>query len=201
MLFYITACRSEEFFVAFSCRQRGCCPSCGQKRAILLAYRLNGEVLANVPHRQWVFTIPKRLRVYFRYDRSLLGKLCRAAYDTVCDVFKLEIESDCGVPSMIGAVQTFGDLVHWHSHIHAIVPEGVFTKSGHTSTGLSAGFVPIPDILKHRAVEFWQERVFALLLDTHKINDEIVGNMRSWKHSGFSVDNSVRINAGDKTGM
>jgi Putative transposase/Transposase zinc-binding domain len=183
----------EEFFVAFSCRQRSCCPSCDQKRSLLLAYRLNGEVLAEVPHRQWVFTIPKRLRVYFRYDRKLLGKLCRAAYDTVCDVFKLEIDGDSGVPAMIGAVQTFGDLVHWHSHIHAIVPEGVFTESGH--------FVHIPDIWKHRAAEFWQERVFCLLLDVCKINAEVVGNMRTWKHSGFSVDNSVRINAGDTAGM
>jgi len=32
---------------------------------------------------QWVFTIPKRLRVFFRYNRRLLGKLCRAAYETV----------------------------------------------------------------------------------------------------------------------
>lgn len=39
------------------------------------------------------------------------------------------------------------------------------------------------------------------LLDEHKINDEIAGNMRCWKHSGFSVDNSVRIAKGDKTGM
>jgi hypothetical protein len=159
----------------------------------LLADRLKDEVLAIVPHRQWVFTIPKRLRVYFRYDRKLLGKLCRAAYDTVCDVFKLEIDGDSGVPAIIGAVQTFGDLIHWHSHIHAIVPEGVFTESGF--------FVHIPDIWKHRAAEFWQERVFSLLLDACKINAEVVGNMRTWKHSGFSVDNSVRINAGDHAGM
>jgi hypothetical protein len=185
-------CR-EEFFVAFSCRQRSCCPSCDQKRALLLAHRLNEDMLADVPHRQWVFTIPKRLRVYFRFDRSLLGKLCKTAYETVCDVFKLEVDRECGVPAMIGAVQTFGDLVHWHPHIHAIVPEGVFTHSGH--------FVHIPDILKHRAVEFWQERVFALLLDEHKINDEIAGNMRGWRHSGFSVDDSVRIERGDKAGM
>jgi ribosomal protein S27E len=101
----------EEFFVAFSCRQRACCPSCDQKRALLLGHRLRDEVLAPVPHRQWVFTIPKRLRVYFRYDRKLLGKLCRAAYETVCDVFKLEIDGDSGTPAMVGAVQTFGDLL------------------------------------------------------------------------------------------
>ena len=41
----------EEFFVAFSCRQRSCCPSCDRKRSLLLAHRLKDEVLAAVPHR------------------------------------------------------------------------------------------------------------------------------------------------------
>ena len=179
--------------VAFSCRQRSCCPSCDQKRALLLAHRLKDEVLAVVPHRQWVFTIPKRLRVYFRYDRKLLGKLCRAAWETVRDIYGKEVDGDVGVPAMVGAVQTFGDLVHWHSHIHSVVSEGVFTESGH--------FVHIPDIRKHRAVEIWQEKVFGLLLDANKISDEIAGSMRSWRHSGFSVDNSVRIAPGDHAGM
>jgi len=183
----------EEYFVAFSCRQRSCCPSCDQKRALLLAYRLKEEVLADVPHLQWVFTIPKRLRVYFRYDRKLLGRLCRAAYDTVCDVYALEIDGDCGIPAMVGAVQTFGDLIHWHSHIHAIVPEGVFTDTGH--------FVHIPDIWRHRAVDIWQEKVFELLLDACKIDPDVAANMRGWRHSGFNVDNSVRIEAGDHAGM
>ena len=185
-----------EFFVAFSCRARGACPSCAQKRALLLAHRLNEEVLADVPHRQWVFTIPRRLRVYFRYDpdfESGLGKLCHAAWETVRDVYALEVDGDCGVPAMIGAVQSFGSLINWNSHVHGIVPEGVFTESGH--------FVHIPDISTQRAEEFWQERVFSLLLDEHKINDEIAASMRGWKHSGFSVDTSVRIERGDKAGM
>ena len=53
-----------EYFVAFSCRARGACPSCAQKRALLLAHRLNAEVLADVPHRQWVFTIPSEWAAY-----------------------------------------------------------------------------------------------------------------------------------------
>lgn len=183
----------EEFFVAYSCRQRSCCPSCDQKRALLLAHRLKEEVLAAVPHRQWVFTIPKRLRVYFRYDRHLLGKLCHAAWETVRDVYAQEVDSDGGVPAMIGAVQSFGSLANWNVHIHAICPEGVFTESGH--------FVHIPDIWKHKAEEFWREHVFCLLLDAFKIDDKTVGNMRGWKHSGFSVDTSVRIDKGDHTGM
>ena len=150
-------------------------------------------MLADVPHRQWVFTIPRRLRVYFRYDRKLLGKLCHAAWETVRDVYALEVDGDCGVPAMIGAVQTFGSLINFNAHIHALVAEGIFTDSGH--------FVPVPDVIMQRAEEFWQERVFALLLDEHKINDEIAGSMCGWKHSGFSADNSVRIETGDKGGI
>jgi hypothetical protein len=44
-------------------------------------------------------------------------------------------------------------------------------------------------------------RVFRLLLDEMKINETVAASMRGWKHSGFSVDNSVRIDGGDKAGM
>jgi len=107
-------------------KQRGCCPSCDKKRSLFLAFRLNEEVLAYVPHRQWVFTIPKRLRVYFRFGRSLLpGKLCRAAYDTICEVYRSEVVGDCGVPAMIGSVQTFGDLIEL---VLSAMPEGMRPK-------------------------------------------------------------------------
>jgi len=51
---------------------------------------------------EWVFTIPKRLCLYFRFDRSPLGKLCRVAYDTVRDVYALEIDGDLGIPATCG---------------------------------------------------------------------------------------------------
>jgi hypothetical protein len=107
----------KEFFVAYSCRQRGCCPSCDQKRSLILGLRLNEQVFQAVPHRQWVFTIPRRLRVYFRYDRSLLGKLCRAAYGTVCEVYGLDPDAGNGVAAMVSAVQTFGDMMNFNPHV------------------------------------------------------------------------------------
>jgi len=33
------------------------------------------------------------------------------------------------------------------------------------------------------------------------ITEEVVANMRSWKQSGFSVDQSVRLEAGDQEGV
>lgn len=118
---------------------------------------------------------------------------CHAAFDTVREVYALEIDGDLGIPAMIGAVQTFGDLIHWHPHIHAIVADGVFTETGH--------FVRIPDTWKHRAIDIWRDKVFDMLLDEKKIDPDTVSGMKEWKNSGFSVDNSVIIEADDKEGI
>jgi hypothetical protein len=63
---------------------------------------------------------------------QFVEKLCHAAWETVGDLYAFEVDGTCGKPAMIGAIQTFGDLVqwHWHCHVRAIVTEGVFTESG-----------------------------------------------------------------------
>ena len=47
----------------------------------------------------------------------------------------------------------------------------------------------------------WQEAIFALYVAEEKIEPEVVENMRSWEHSGFSVDQSVLLPAGDQAGI
>ena len=61
-----------EFLVAFSCKARILCPSCHAKKLEIWADWLEHELLYAVPHRQFVFTVPKRLRPYFLHDRRLL---------------------------------------------------------------------------------------------------------------------------------
>ena len=46
-------------------------------------------LLLDVPHRQVVFTIPKRLRVFFKFKRRLLGELCRLALRALSRYFEL----------------------------------------------------------------------------------------------------------------
>ena len=75
-------CR-HEFLVAFSCKLRALCPSCHQKRELLWTSWAEQELLEDVPHRQVVFTIPKRLRIFFRYDRKLLGDLAVCAWRAI----------------------------------------------------------------------------------------------------------------------
>ena len=61
-------CR-DEYLLALSCKTRGVCPSCAKKRQVAFSRLLAEEVLEPVPHRQLVFTVPKRLRPFF-FTRS-----------------------------------------------------------------------------------------------------------------------------------
>jgi hypothetical protein len=185
-------CR-HEMFVPFSCRQRCLCPSCHQKRTLLAAEKIADTICQPVPHRQQVFTIPKRLRVYFRYDRRLLGELARAAWESVVEVYRGVLQRDDLIPGMIAGIQTFGELIHFHPHIHAIASEGAFLPDG--------TFVCLPRMNADRLLETWQTKVFELLLAAEKIDQQTIDQMRSWPHSGFSVDQSVYLSPRDTTGL
>jgi len=99
----------QEFLVAFSCKGRGLCPSCGAKRAAELGAFLMDEVVEEVGHAQWVFTIPKMLRVYFFHHRELLGELSRAAAETAKELLAAAPGEEKGFrPGVVAVVQTFG---------------------------------------------------------------------------------------------
>jgi len=120
----------HSILISFSCKKRCVCPSCHQKRVLTFAEHLAEEVLEDVPHRQFVFTIPKRFRLYFRYDRSLLGKLRRAAWETVKEVYQAVLEEKEAVPGMVATIQTFSSILSWNCHIHSLVSDGVWRKDG-----------------------------------------------------------------------
>jgi hypothetical protein len=184
----------HNLFVAFSCKQRGICPSCHQKRMLVTAINIAENVAVAVPHRQFVFTMPKRFRAYFRYDRDLLKHLPRLAWDTVRDVYQAVLDRDDIVPGMVGAPQSFGDLINWHPHVHALTTDGAFAKDG--------TFLPMPDDLTTEPfLKLWEHKIFALLLREGRITEQVVEQMRSWRHSGFSVDKSVYLPAGDQAAI
>ena len=58
------SCHHEKL-VAFSCKRRGFCPSCGARRMVDSAALLVDEVLPQKPIRQWVLTVPFPLRFLF----------------------------------------------------------------------------------------------------------------------------------------
>jgi hypothetical protein len=74
------------------------------------------------------------------------------------------------------------------------VSEGVFPPE-------TGAFLPLPKLATEPFLKFWEREVFALLLAEGKITEEVVQNIQSWKHSGFRVDQSVRLEAGDEEGV
>lgn len=104
------------------------CPSCHKKRMLAYGDWLEGNLLAPVPHRQYVFELPKLIRPFFCYRRRYLGALCQLVAGLLKAGFKAM--EPRGRPAFILYVQTFGDLVTFNPHIHALVADGVFLPSG-----------------------------------------------------------------------
>jgi ribosomal protein S27E len=116
----------HEYLLAFSCKRRHFCPSCHQKRVVEFGEWLCGEVLKKVPHRHFVFGIPKILRRYFLYDRKLLADLSRCAWYALKVFLQEAVPEKKPVPGAVIAIQTFGDFLGFSPHCHVLVTDGCF---------------------------------------------------------------------------
>ncbi len=180
-----------ERLLTFSCRPRGICPSCDAKRAAAFAALLHDEVLEDVPHQMWVFTIPRMLRVYFLHHRELLGELSRIAYETVQELMATAcFEDDSFRPGMVSVVQTFGEAARFHPHVHGLCSRGGWNARGE--------WIPVPYIDTQKAEQLFRHRVMGSLRDKGLLSEQRIKLLLSWRKSGFSIDDSVRIPAGEQ---
>lgn len=76
---YCKGCK-YSLLITFSCKRRSVCSSCGIKRAVKFPECVCNEVIEDTSHGHTVFPIPKRLRVFFRYDCKRNSKLIRVAW-------------------------------------------------------------------------------------------------------------------------
>lgn len=91
-------------------------------------------------------------------------------------------------------IQTFGDYVRWHPHIHAIVADGLFRRSG--------VFYVMPKTSLKPLAELFRARLLRLMVKEGVIDDSFIAMLMKWQHtSGFNVDNSVHIARGDEKGI
>lgn len=163
--------------IAFSCKRRGLCPSCDAKRGYLFAENLTENVLLPYPVRHLVFTIPKRLRIYFRYDRALTKHLYAAAWHAWRQFCRCDESPNQS--AMVAALHTAGDLLNFHPHIHAMALSGSIDHQGmfhrlemEQNTELAAVFA---------------DYLFRALLEERLLDEQTVEAMQAWRHSGFNV--------------
>jgi putative transposase/transposase-like zinc-binding protein len=116
--------------VAFSCKGRGFCPSCGGRRMAETAAQLVDSILPRVPIRQWVLTLPFPLRYRLAFDARLtqdvLGIFVRALFAS--NRRRVRERRACPTPhcGAVTFIQRFGDALNLNVHFHTLVLDGVY---------------------------------------------------------------------------
>jgi hypothetical protein len=166
-----------------------------------VAAHLNDHVLPPLPIRQWVLSVPKRIRPFFHHDPALAGAVLRILFRAIRTALR-HGSPDAGPDAQIGAVfflHRFGSALNPHFHFHLVVLDGVFTEVDggvrfHEATHFSADHAgTLAPVLQRRVLRLFQRRG---LFDEHTVND-----MLTWQGTGgFSVDAAVRIHGADRAG-
>jgi hypothetical protein len=152
--------------VAFSCKGRGFCPSCGGRRMADTAAHLVDRVLPEVPIRQWVLSLPFALRYRLAYDAPLasavLGLFVRAVFASLRRRARRQwgiAGAHCGAVTF---VQRFGDALNLNVHFHSLVLDGVYAAG----PGAALRFHPLPppgDVEVGRVARQVAQRIVRLL--------------------------------------
>ena len=80
-------------------------------------------------------------------------------------------------PGVIAAIQTFGDRINFHPHLHFLVTEGGVDEAG--------VFSPIPRMDDTRLTEIFAREVLADLVRKELLSPEWAERILSWRHTGF----------------
>jgi hypothetical protein len=119
----------ERYVVAWSCKGRGFCPSCGGRRMNAGALTLVDHVLPEMPIRQFVLTVPFPLRFPLAFDGKLLSQVLRIFTDTVAANYRKRL-ADRGIPSgqygAVTVIQRANSDLRCNPHVHAILLDGLY---------------------------------------------------------------------------
>src|SRR5262245_58615404 len=157
---------AREHLVPFSCKGRAWCPSCGGRRMTERAAHLVDAVLPQVPVRQWVLTVPYRLRYQMAWNHGLSRAVLRVYSRVLLDVYARGARAR-GVPGgrtgSVTVMQRAGSGLNTNLHFHTLVLDGVFTEA----SGGALAFHPAPgpsDIEVAAALATIRHRVLRLLV-------------------------------------
>jgi len=121
----------HEKLVAFSCKRRGFCPSCGARRMAQRAAHLVDYVIPRVPVRQWVLSFPIPLRILLAAHPDLLSPLLQCIHRVIATFLIKQAglkrsEADTGAVTLI---QRFGSAANLNIHLHCLVLDGEYRSS------------------------------------------------------------------------
>lgn len=178
----------HDFLVAFSCKGRGVCPSCNTRRMVETAAHLADHVIPRLPVRQWVLSVPKRLRYFLQADPAVQNLTLHIFLSAV----EQGLRAACPVApiptSRIGAVafiHRFGTQLNPHVHFHCVVVDEVFEAD--TEAGESVRFHETPALSAEQLADIQcniRRRLLRALTRRGLIEPEVAKEMAAWDHSG-----------------
>ena len=124
------ACRQDDV-VAFSCKGRGFCPSCGGRRMAATAAHLVDHVIPDAaPVRQWVLSLPYRVRFVCAHDPAAFAAVRRILVRAVSGYYE-RAAARLGKPrpraGAVAFVQRFDSGLRLNVHFHVIWLDGVYS--------------------------------------------------------------------------
>ena len=189
---------NKNFFIAFSCKARGLCPSCNTRTMVETAAHLAENVIPSVPVRQWVISFPMRIRHYLQ-THSILQAILRIVVDEIRK--KLIIRGPDLPDPKIGAItfiQHFGKTLNYHPHFHLIVSDGLFSTDEDDllfhKAALSHDDIADTEVcIRKRVLRYFSRKGW--------FDKEAINKMSSNANTGFSLNAAVQIPAWDREGL
>lgn len=146
------SCRAEQL-VAFSCKRRGFCPSCGARRMAESAAHLVDEVLPEAPIRQWVLSFPYPLRFLFAAQPRVMGQVLKIVYRAISThlIKKAGYSKSTGHPGAVTLIQRFGSALNLNIHFHMLFVDGIYLDQSNQNARFHWVKAPTSAELTHMA--------------------------------------------------
>jgi hypothetical protein len=123
------SCHAEHL-VAFSCKRRGFCPSCGARRMAESAALLVDEVFPEQPVRQWVLSFPFQLRFLFASRPETMSRVLGIVYRCIATQLIKQVGFSCkhARTGAVTLIQRFGSALNLNVHFHMLFLDGVYVE-------------------------------------------------------------------------
>lgn len=117
----------NEHLVAFSCKRRGFCPSCGGRMAESAAHLVD-EVLPVKPVRQWVLSFPVQIRLLLAIRPKIMSEILNIATNTINGhlIKKAGFKKTSAKTGSVTLIQRFGGSINLNVHFHQLYLDGVY---------------------------------------------------------------------------
>ena len=121
--------------VAFSCKRRGFCASCGGAWMAETSAHLVDHVFPRVPVRQWVMALPIPIRFLIAYNGPLQSAVLKCFIDSVSGHLKRKAKREYNLqsvsqakPASITSIQRSDSAGKLNIHFHSLFADGVFVE-------------------------------------------------------------------------